>query len=73
MDSIEDKYLNELGGNLRDVSISGYKQTHPKICQSCGYSTKGNRGFGQLECTLQDINIEVDNYGTCPKWKKVYG
>jgi hypothetical protein len=51
----------------------GYKLTHPEICQSCRYSTKGKRGFGQLECKVSDINVEVDNYGTCPKWTKVYG
>lgn len=61
---IEDKYLKN--------NIDGYKLTHPEICQSCGYSTRGKRGFGQLVCKAYD-NAEVDNYGTCPRWKKVYG
>lgn len=58
---------------LEDLTkIDGYRITHPQICQSCGYSKKGKRGFGQLECKAHK-DRDVDNYGTCPKWKKVYG
>ena len=54
------------------TKIDGYRITHPQICQSCGYSKKGKRGFGQLECKAHK-DRDVDNYGTCPKWKKVCG
>lgn len=61
---IEDKYLQDI------VGIAGYKQTHPVVCQTCANSKEGEGD--QLLCGLFR-NIEVDKFGLCPRWTKVYG
>ncbi len=62
------RYLKE--GITLDKTIDGYKdQKTVKCCKGCKYGVTGYEDEHTCDYTDNDIDVDVNWYGICPKFK----